>query len=107
MVKKELVFHTYLYLILSMSLLFGAINIGSVLWDTTRVVFPHITISSGEWREIRKSPEKSREKKRQEIFASEKHDGLRSMLKSLMWLLILIPIFLVHLLLVMRNRRQK
>ena len=107
MVKKELVFHTYLYLILSMSLLFGAINIGTVFWDTTRVIFPHITIKSGEWREIQKSHEKSRAKKRQEIFAAEKHDGMRSMLKSLMWLLILIPIFLVHLVLAMRNRRRK
>ena len=102
MVRKKSIFQTYLYLVLAMSLLVGAINIGSAFWGATRVVFPHITVRGYEWKEIQRTP-----KKKQEIFASEKHDGMRSILLSLISLLIVIPIFLVHLLLLIRNRRRK
>jgi len=105
MISKEFMLQTYLYLILSISLLFVATNIGSIFWGSARLAVPETTMSSSEWKTIQRTPEKNKKKKKQEIVALEKHDGLRNILGAFLWLLILLPIFFVHLIVLLRNYR--
>ena len=115
--KKETMLQIYLYAVLSFSIIYGTILLGSGLWGTAKILFPEITIYSYQLERIEKEPidvlkregvpKETFEQKKQKIINLEKREGKRDILHSIIWLFIIIPVFIVHLIVLVRNRRKQ
>ena len=115
--KKETMLQIYLYVVLSFSIIYGTILLGSGLWGTAKILFPEITIYSYQLERIEKEPidvlkregvpKETFEQKKQKIINLEKREGKRDILHSIIWLFIIIPVFIVHLIVLVRNRRKQ